>query len=194
MWWQATLVMLAVAQAEPKQLSPEEASDMYSLMERLREERLDRLNVLVKNLKQNSRLPQDVEELKVYRSELKRLSQKDEPYFPMIETPVKLGDFGYVLYPYRVLSIVGPNDVVVHRPDPVARDPIAWLTDYDTSQLQDDQLLPLERQVFYVTETRSYIQVGGGKRTVPVLRPVSAEELKKTWTERRKQDKKKQKK
>lgn len=194
MWWQATVVVLALAQAEPKQFTPEEASDLYSLMERLREERLDQLNVLVKNLKQNSRLPQDVEELKVYRNELKRLSQKDEPYFPMIETPVKLGDFGYVQYPYRVLSIVGPKDVVVHRYDPVRRDPIAWLTDYDTSQLQDDQLLPLEKQVFYVTQTRSFIQVGGGKRTVPVLRPASEEELKQIWTERRKQDKKKKKK
>ncbi len=193
MWWQASLIVLALVQAEPQRLSPEGESDLFALMERLQTERLRRLNQLVRELKQNARLPQDFEDLKAYRSEQRRLSQKDEPYFPEIVTPVKVGDLGYVHYPYEVLSIAGPRDVVVYKPDLKQRDDIAWITDFDTSELIDGKVLPLSDTGFYSTETRSYNQVGGGRRTVPVMRPMSQDQLKRIWTEHRKSGKKKKK-
>lgn len=194
MWWQASLVVLALTQARPQELTPEQASDLYSLMERLHTERVRLLSDRVKGLKQNARLPQELENLKFYRSELRRLSQKDEPYIPELEAPVKLGDFGSVHYAYEVLGVVGPKDVVIYRSDPTQRDPIAWITDYDTSEVVDGANLPLDKHIFYATETRSYTQVGGSRRTVPVMRPLSENEVRKIWTEGRKQSKKKKKK
>lgn len=193
MWWQAAIVAVALGQAQPKELTEEQASDLFTLMERLHEDRMSQLTDWVSGGKKNARSQFQAQEQKLFRSELKQLKQKDEAYIPQLERPFKLGDFGYPFQDYRVLAVVGPNDVVIYQSLEYERDVVLWLTDYDTSKLSDDDPVPIDKTICYATETRSFKSVGGGQRTVPMLRPLDKAEVLKLWSERRKEQKKKKK-